>query len=429
MGVKAKLADLVLDDRLKLRGGLNLDAVERYRQLYLAGKTKAIVIQRGTMLILDGHHRLEAAKQAGLSEVWVEERDLPDHALLPEVLKLNRDHGVPLSREERDRAIRRLYRESGLAQSQIAELVGLSQQWVSNILADDDTVTCNDDRRMKLQDEDIPAVARLLLAGATHEEVAQRFGVARTTITTRWADFRDKVKTAYKVGALKREVAVQLNLTAEEVDAILRGYDPEPLNFTPVIGSLWAGFKIDDRFGQRHPGNVPAELVRNILYYHSRPGDVILDPFAGGGVVLDVAQDMVNRKAYGFDLDPKRDDNGRWDILAGPPPVPEKPDLIFLDPPYADMLRGKYLPHPSQLGDLDVDGFLDAMTKVFGYWDSGTLVLLMGCLQRGGEFFALPFESAKRMEAAGWRVTGWLVNEVNRPGSETAVTLAAYRKA
>lgn len=424
MGRKVLLASIAIDDRLIIRDRLDEDAVARYVQMYQAGQSKALVVHKGTLRLLDGHHRLEAAKRAGVTELWVEEREGDEADLLAEVYRANRNHGVPLSTAERDRLIRRLYFECGWTQARIAQLVGLTQQGVSHILSVRGTSSCNADRRQRLRDEDMPAVARLLLGGATHEEVAERFGVARSTVTARWNDFRDEIKAAYESGLLKKEVAARFSLTADEVDAILRQYDPEPLNFQPSPTSIWTGFTIDDRFGQRYPGNTPATLVKNVLYYHSRPGDVILDPFAGGGTVLDAARDMVGRKAYGFDLFPSRQDIRPWDILSGPPPVPEPPSVVFLDPPYAAMKSGEYPRHPSQLADMDVPRFLDAMERIFGYWQRGRLVLLMGCLRRDRQFLPLPHLCAQRLERQGWRIVDWLVNEVNRPSSENGVAIS-----
>ena len=49
----------------------------------------------------------------------------------------------------------------------------------------------------------------------------------------------------------------------------------------------------------------PAELVRVFLDKHTRPGDVVLDPFAGYGTVLAVAEEM-GRRAHGLELDAGR---------------------------------------------------------------------------------------------------------------------------
>lgn len=428
MGRRVPLGAIVTDDRLIIRDRLDEDAVSRYADMYQAGLSRALIVHKGTMRLLDGHHRLEAAKRAGLTEVWVEEREGDEADLLAEVYRANRNHGVPLSTTQRDHLIRRLYFECGWTQARIAQLVGLTQQGVSHILSVRGTSSCNADRRQRLRDEDMPAVARLLLGGATHEEVAEKFGVGRSTVTARWNDFRDQVKFAYESGSLKKEVAARFSLTVGEVDAILCQYDPEPVNFQPSPTSIWTGFTFDDRFGQRYPGNTPALLVKNALYFWSRPGDVILDVFAGGGTVLDAASDMVGRKAYGFDLFPSRPDIRPWDILAGPPPVPEPVDLVFCDPPYAGMKSGEYPRHPSQLADMDVPGFLDAMERVFGYWQRGRIILLMAHLRRNGQFVPLPYECAKRLERQGWRIVDWLVNEVNRPSSENGAAVSVALK-
>lgn len=47
------------------------------------------------------------------------------------------------------------------------------------------------------------------------------------------------------------------------------------------------------------------ELVERFLRQHTRPGDLVLDPFAGFGTTLLVAEEM-GRLAYGTELDPER---------------------------------------------------------------------------------------------------------------------------
>lgn len=240
MGRKVSIGNLVLDNSLMIRKRLDQDAISRYRELYKNGYSKALIVQKGTLKLLDGYHRLQAARLAGLKEVWVEERDVQDNELLCEVIRFNQRHGVPLSTEERNELIYRLYYECGKTQEQIAQLTGLSQQGVSKILSKVTTTTggkvdkINGDKRIRLQDEDMPVVARLLLAGASHQEVAQQFGVARSTLTTRWNEFRDKVLHCYQEGHLKQEVAEKFRLTREEVDLILQQFG-DPVNFQPVL--------------------------------------------------------------------------------------------------------------------------------------------------------------------------------------------------
>ena len=49
----------------------------------------------------------------------------------------------------------------------------------------------------------------------------------------------------------------------------------------------------------------PPELVRLFLEEHTRPGDVVLDPFAGYGTTLRTAEEL-GRAAYGVELDEGR---------------------------------------------------------------------------------------------------------------------------
>jgi site-specific DNA-methyltransferase (adenine-specific) len=51
------------------------------------------------------------------------------------------------------------------------------------------------------------------------------------------------------------------------------------------------------------PTKLPAELIRKILAYSSKPGDVVLDPFLGSGQVAVVSQ-LEGRQYVGFEIVP-----------------------------------------------------------------------------------------------------------------------------
>lgn len=53
--------------------------------------------------------------------------------------------------------------------------------------------------------------------------------------------------------------------------------------------------------GQKHIPPFPEELVRRCLQLSTQPGDRVLDPFAGTGTTLRVADDM-GREGYGMDI-------------------------------------------------------------------------------------------------------------------------------
>jgi hypothetical protein len=411
--MRVKISDLKVDKNLFIRSGLSEDAVQRYMELYQSGREKALKIQKGTNIVVDGWHRLEAARRLDLKDVLVEVVDVEDRELRALAYKCNRAHGVPLSREERNKLIVDLYYKDNKTPVQIEKLVGLSERWIREIIRAGSTSETN-------KTVDKLAVARLILGGEKQEDVAEKFGVSQGRISQIWAVMRDSVYKLYtEERLLKREVAERVGLTLDEVDKILQEYG-DPLNFELMTSTWWPSFGLDKRFGADNPSQLPADLVRNILALYTKPGDVILDPAAGGGVVLDVANDMVNRKCYAYDLVPQRDDIKTHNILVEPPAEPKKPNLIFLDLPYGPAKSGEYSPaHSSDLANKPPSEFLEDLRKIFGYWDSGTLVVLMSSYRSEGELVDLPFEAEKRMVGAGWKIAEHIVNEHGRVSSET----------
>ncbi|WP_245569194.1 hypothetical protein [Desulfotignum balticum] len=99
----------------------------------------------------------------------------------------------------------------------------------------------------------------------------------------------------------------------------------------------WYFNECDDRFGDDWPGRIPAQLIAHTLYYFTKPGDQVLDPMAGGGVVPDTCL-VFERRCQAFDLavrDKRPEiEHHHWDPQNDPWPVTRKPDLIFFDPPY-----------------------------------------------------------------------------------------------
>jgi transcriptional regulator with XRE-family HTH domain len=414
--VRVNIGDLVIRQDLFIRFGLNEDAIQRYMDLYRSGREKAIKVQAGTNVIIDGFHRIEASKRLGLKKILVEYVEAHDKDLRALAYKYNMPHGLPPTREERNRLIINLYFKDGWTQQQIADLTRLDRSLISKIISDVKIHNTNInveevDKRRELKSEDYPVIARLILSGEKQSSIAERFGVSQGRISQVWAEFRDRVYKFYtEERLLKREVAEKVGLTIDEADRILQQYG-DPLNFEVLASTWWPAFGLDGRFGAPHASNLPADLVRNILALYTKPGDVILDPAAGGGVVLDVAKDMVNRRCYAYDLRPVRPDIKAHNLLVGSPPVPEKPDLIFFDPPYGPQKKTEYTASSEDLANMPIPKFLDSLSKIFCYWDFGVLVVLMSS-NRGSEgFIDLPYETEKRMVEAGWRIIEHIVNQ------------------
>jgi DNA modification methylase len=67
-----------------------------------------------------------------------------------------------------------------------------------------------------------------------------------------------------------------------------------------------------------HPTQKPALLFERPIANHLRRGEIVYDPFLGSGTTL-IAADRLERRCYGFELDPRYCDLilARWEHFAG----------------------------------------------------------------------------------------------------------------
>lgn len=112
-------------------------------------------------------------------------------------------------------------------------------------------------------------------------------------------------------------------------------------------------------------GRMPPQVVENLLWFYTEPNETVVDPFAGGGTTIDVAQRM-GRQIWASDLNPSRADIEQHNILDGwPPTAPDIADLIVLDPPYWQQAVGRYSDSPNDLANLEeLADFYDAWREI-----------------------------------------------------------------
>jgi len=75
------------------------------------------------------------------------------------------------------------------------------------------------------------------------------------------------------------------------------GYTPNVLD-----GPVVSGFACANGEYREHPTQKPLWLMRQIVEMHTKPGDLVLDPFAGSGTTLAAAK-FLGRRAVGIEMD------------------------------------------------------------------------------------------------------------------------------
>lgn len=114
----------------------------------------------------------------------------------------------------------------------------------------------------------------------------------------------------------------------------------------------------------KYPGVTPAELIWNLIWRYTEPGDLVVDPMCGSGTTLDVCKEE-GRKAICYDICPPKSREGIQQNDARSIPLPDNyVDLVFIDSPYGDNI--KYNDHPDNIGNIssETEEFYDELEKV-----------------------------------------------------------------
>jgi len=160
--------------------------------------------------------------------------------------------------------------------------------------------------------------------------------------------------------------AVEKKWNSKEIRLAIAG-DGDPQKYSWLrCGTFWYFSQCDSRFGMEYPGRIPGQIAANVIHYYTEPGDLVVDPMAGGGTTLDAAT-LLERRCLAYDLFPTRSDIQYNDVLLGLPDSANRAKLIFLDPPYGSIAKGFYDNHPNCLSRMDQSTFIKALRKIANY--------------------------------------------------------------
>jgi len=308
---------------------------------------------RGRWEVVSGHRRLACAIELGMEHVPCTIRHFAtDDERRAAVLEYNRQRRKTFSQMMREAdALERLWSVEARSRSlgnlrNTGELRDVNHSGPRTIPFPDHPSWAVDDPDVERRNSDARDEAEQGGAkegsgrGRTDAAVAARIGLGGKDL---YRQARAVWKAAGEGDARARAGVAQVDAGVKTIHAAykdLRRRDTFAQDFRPTPYDVWS-FRHDRAFGVPHPGSIPPGLVAHALHYFTEPGDLVVDPMAGGGTTLDVALAM-NRRCLAYDLDPVRPDIAPRDARDGFAPEALGCDLVFCDPPYHSMLARKY---------------------------------------------------------------------------------------
>jgi len=146
-------------------------------------------------------------------------------------------------------------------------------------------------------------------------------------------------------------------------------------DFKPKSYDVWNFIDCDKRFGTEYPGQIPGQILQNVLYYFTIEGDLVVDLMAGGGVTNDVCQAM-GRHCLSYDVQPSREFIIKHDFRDGLPKEAKKANLIFLDPPYFKKKEEEY--GEKSISALNRKQYLESIDKLALVCQGHKVAFVMG---------------------------------------------------
>lgn len=309
------------------------DVVERYRDAL--DNLPPIVIARDGVLV-DGYHRWQAHVREGVETIQVENLgNLTDAEIIRESIKRNATHGQQLTRSDKQRMAG--YMWTVLADfsaadrvKEISQLFAVSERSIQS--------WTKDVRRAERQQQQDRAWDRWLDC-RSDREIGEEMGIADRTISE-W--LREKRNSADFAQA------------------------PESRQHFDI----WQFATTDRESGgqQSYFGALPPQVIENLLWFYTDPGQIVVDLFAGSGTTIDVAKRMGRRIWASDRLGNKYSPHlpiHRHNIDGGwPAAAPRKADLVLLDPPYWQQAKGRYSDDIDDMANCDLDVFYAAWWSI-----------------------------------------------------------------
>jgi DNA modification methylase len=431
------LSEITLDYTIYGRGEVNATRVaaltEVYKERPETFEPIRLWVDGGVIKLCDGFARYLAAQAAGLTQV----AGVIDETLqnAQQAKRASMQHNT---REKDAIPVGRLNAyiieswRDGLTAAEILIDVNKSNAYVSAVLK---PFRETEAWMRKL------TILRLYLAGHTDAEIAKELNNEEEISERRVAQLRGNFVLQNEISAILEEAREDyVALRDDRLGTyLLNPWEPPPLNFSfDILSGLdiveqelegvdpqldvstyWAfDSKIAPQYGtDAYPGRIPGQIVECLLHLYTKPFGHVYDPFAGGGTTIDVCKAYF-RRYWGSDLVPHitRRDIRQHDILSGAPkffPQGYRMDFIMLDPPYWSQKKGDYSADATNLANLPLGQFYEAIDSVLTTCKGllapdGVMALIIGPTQNG-QRYDHAIDIAKRLDRLGLSLINRLI--------------------
>jgi hypothetical protein len=337
--------DIVYDKSTYSRtGGIDRNAVEDYSKNIIT--MPPIVINQNNKIV-DGVHRYHACLKADQQSMNVKQIELPDEDIKLANLLIDIQSGVRHPVQDKKSIVIEMYDPQNSEQNKLL---------MDELDVPERTFfRWTDKKRSLMQKQVNQAIAiDLLNPELTQQEIAEQNGYSSEGTVRKFKnDIIAKIANVAKIA----------NEELQEADLDFLIDYKQFIENDLLLYNIWNTPKGDNN---SHFGHFPLMFMKNLLYYHTEPFDLVYDPFTGSGTTIDACRQMY-RQCIVSDRKPdkSRPEIFEHDIAQGLPDGLPKPDMVFLDPPYWIQAEGLYSDSPNDLANMSLDNFYASMNKLF----------------------------------------------------------------
>lgn len=333
-----RVADIVFREDLYPRIETSAVTVQKYAEDLTV--LPPIEVNQNKELI-DGWHRWTAHKKAGAETIpAIVTRTGSDAEFLEFAIERNAKHGLQLSQSDKRDMARKIYaatpeKDRDGKKKHLASILSVSERTVRDWLSrmDKDAKEARDRR-----------IFDLWLACWTNKEIAEEVGLTEEAVRL----ITQESAELPKLGKPDRAAA------------------DHAVDFDAPIYNIWK--QQEKSGGASHFGNSEVRWLDNLLYAYTKPFDVVIDPFGGGGSTIDLCRKRF-RRYFVSDRKPiveREKDIRKHDLVDGLPKPPQWKDvkLVYLDPPYWKQAEGQYSKDKNDLANMTLEQFNESLSGI-----------------------------------------------------------------